>query len=124
MQNVIYPTRSIRVELEVQLEKLAEAMIEAHYDFNFKEMSFLMDQSVISQEGTFFKEEKFKQVCETLKNNCGKLISIESLGILNKVDSLQTLWKVKYSETEREMLWQMIVTDQSGEYKIVSMSVN
>lgn len=99
-------------------------MIKAHSEFNFDEMSSLMEQSVVSKEGTFFTEEKFIEVCEKLKNNCGVMVSIEALGKLNKIDSVQTLWKVKYSNTEREMLWQMNVVDKSGTYEIVSMSVN
>jgi len=106
------------------LEKLVARVIKAHNEFDFDKMSSLMDQSVISKEGTFFTKERFIEVCEKLKKSCGDMVSIDALGNLNKIDSVQTLWKVKYSNTEREMLWQMNVVSKSDVYEIVSMSVN
>lgn len=106
------------------LRKLVTRMIKAHDEFNFEEMSALLDQSVISKEGAFFTKEKFIEVCEKLKESCGEMVSIEALGNLSKIDTIQTLWKVKYSNTEREILWQMNVVCKTGVYEIVSMSVN
>jgi len=99
-------------------------MIKAHDEFDFDEMRTLIDPTVFSNRDTFFTKEKFVEVCEEVKASCGEMISIEAFGTLNKIESVQTLWKVTYSKTEREMLWIMNVVNESGEYKIVYMSVH
>jgi hypothetical protein len=112
------------VELKDKLKKLAVSMISAHQEFSFKNMGILMDQSEILKNDTFFTKDKFNEVCEKLKEKCGEMKSVEYIGSLDKGESLQTLWKVKYTKTEQEMLWQMTVVNHLGAYKIVSMSVN
>lgn len=124
MNRLLYVKRNIRVDLKEQLQELAENMINAHQEINFSAMSLLMDQQEILKDDTFFTKEIFNEVCKKLNEKCGEFKSIEFIGSLNKVGSVQTLWKVKYTKTDSEMLWQMTVVKYSGAYKIVSMSVN
>ena len=92
------------MDLKNELKKLAVSMISAHQEFSFKNMGMLMDQSEISKIDTFFTKDKFDEVCEKLSEKCGEMKSIEYIGGLNKGESLQTLWKVKYTKAKQEIL--------------------
>ncbi|MDH5230589.1 MAG: hypothetical protein OEZ58_11105 [Gammaproteobacteria bacterium] len=112
------------MELQDGLKNLAIEMLNAHQAIDFDALSRLMDPTEIAKPDTFFTQDKFYEVCDGIKEKCGELKSIEYIDCLNKSDYLQTLWKVKYTKTNQEMLWQINVIKAADAYKIVSMSIN
>ena len=68
-------------------------------------------------------EAMFQNVASALKP-LGKPVDVKYLGHLNKVEGIKLLWRVTYSDSKEELLWEFnIEIDGYGE-RIVSMGMD
>ena len=86
------------------IRSLVKEMISCHESDDFDKLKTLMDKSTLEDQNTFLTKEKFEEVCGQIHEQLGAFQKIEYIGQLNKKDSIHTLWKAKYSNTEEETL--------------------
>jgi hypothetical protein len=110
--------------INAKIFTLVKIMIECHDNGDFDKLKTLMDKNTLDSEDTFFTREKFEEVSRKIHQQLGSHGKIEFIGQLNKKNTIHTLWKVKYSNTEDDILWQASINLDDKNPKIIRMSVN
>lgn len=112
------------MNIDDKITLLVETMISCHDNGDFNKLKTLMDKNTLEAKDTFLTKEKFEEVSEKIHQQLGSPEIIEYLGYLNKENSIHTLWKAKYSNTEEDTLWQARINHDDSNPKIIRMSVN
>ena len=110
--------------INANIISLVKLMIECHDNGDFSKLTTIMDKITLDAEDTFFTREKFDEVSKKIHQQLGSHGKIEFMGQLNKKNSIHTLWKVKYSNTTDDILWQATINLDEKNPKILRMSVN
>jgi hypothetical protein len=110
--------------VDKKISDLVKSMILCHENGDFVKLKTLMDKSTLEAKDTFLTQEKFDEVSQKIHEQLGNFIKIEYIGFLNKIDSIHTLWKAKYSNSEEDALWQARINLDDKDPKIIRMSIN
>lgn len=103
---------------------LVKTMIFCHDEGDFDKLSTLMDPDMMKAEDAFITKEKFEEVSKSMRQEIGASKDVEYMGRLKKMGSIHTLWKVQYSNTDEEILWQVSLNLDEQNPKILRMSLN
>jgi len=112
------------MDINEKVSPLVKTMISCHDDGDFDKLSTLMDPAMMEAEDAFFTKEKFEEVSQAMRQDIGVTKAIEYMGRLKKMGSIHTLWKVQYSNTDEEILWQVSLNLDEQNPKILRMSLN
>jgi len=107
-----------------EIKSLVEEMISCHENNDFDRLKTLMDICTLEDPDTFLTKEKFEEVCGQIHGQLGTFQNVVYIGQLSKKDSIHTLWKAQYSNTEEETLWTARINLDKQNPKIIRMSVN
>lgn len=111
-------------KVNVSIRLLVEEMILCHEKDDFERLKSLMDTSTLNDPDSFFTKEKFKEVCTQIHEQLGSFQKVEYIGQLDKKDSIHTLWKANYSNTDEETLWTARINLDVDNPKVIRMSVS
>ena len=112
------------MDINEKISPLIETLIQCHDNGDFDKLTKVMDPTVMGAEDSFFTKEKFEQVSKAMRNDIGASKGVEYMGRLNKMGAIHTLWKVQYSNTAEEILWQVSINLDEQNPKILQMSLN
>ena len=102
-------------DLEKRMSSVLLTVANAHFEGDYETFQTHHDPIV--------PEEEFQQVASSLKS-FGKPVDVRYLGHIDKLERVKLLWKVTYSDSKEELLWQFnIELDGIGE-RIESMGIN
>jgi len=102
-------------ELEQRMSPILLVVANSHFEGDYETFQKHHDPIV--------PEEKFQQVASELKP-MGKPVDAKYLGHLIKAEGVKLLWRVTYSDSKEELLWQFnIELDGIGE-RIESMGIS
>ncbi len=109
----------MNIELtEQSFERLGQSIIEniidAHIKSDYDQLSLHFTDELKSK----LLPSDFEDAIKNHLGSLGKATSISYLGYLNKSDSFQLLWKVKYEKGNEEILWQMYITELNEAIKV------
>ena len=90
---------------------LVEKMILCHDNGDFDTLVTLLAKNSNKDKESFLTRDLFNEVSDKIHKQLGYFESIEYLGKLNKKNSIHTIWKTTYSETNDETLWQVYIND-------------
>ena len=108
----------------VQLKKEIKGILDAHDKMDFEAFSkYTKDPN--KPEKSVISEEDFKEAANNLKSKFGELDSLEFLTVLNKGNSLQSLWKATYLPSKVEICWQIYLLPKNPNgFKIIGLWYN
>jgi len=102
-------------ELEQRMSPILLVVANSHFEGDYETFQKYHDPLVL--------EEHFQQVASALKP-MGKPVDAKYLGHITKAEAVKLLWKIKYSNSKEELLWQFnIEIDGYGE-RIESMGID
>ena len=102
-------------DLEQRMTPVLLAVANAHFEGDYETFQ--------THHGPIVPEEKFQQAASSLKS-FGKPVDINYLGHINKLEVLRLLWRVTYSESKEELLWQFNIERDGTGARIESMGIN
>lgn len=103
-----------------ELESLVRSIIQLHEKRDFTSVSTHISESEL-KEDTWFTEKRFHEVCDAIEKEIGKFISLEHIDTLKRRSTDLTLWKTKYSNSNDEVLWQ-IIFDENNKIKLLHIN--
>lgn len=104
-----------------ELKILVKNIIRIHDEQNFNQLLPLVSENEI-KAARWFSENRFKEVCEAIKNEIGTNTSIEYIGKLTRKSSMLTLWKTKYTMCDDEILWQIIFNTKDNKIRLLHIN--
>ena len=102
-------------ELEQRMSPVLLTVAISHFEGDYK--TFQLHHHPIVAESAF------QNVASALKPY-GKPVDVNYLGHLIKSERIKLLWKVTYSESEEELLWQFYIEHDGNNERIVAMGVD
>jgi len=103
---------------------LVETMITCHDNRDFDKLKSVMDKATLETKSTFFTQDRFNEVSARIQKNLGYYKSIEYMGYLNIENTINTIWKTKYSNKNDDTLWQVRINCDKKNPKIIRMTIN
>lgn len=105
-----------------EVKQKAAKLVWLHDGKSYDELKVMMAPVVIEKNDKWFTKERYLSVCEVIEHNIGTAIDIVFMDKLERKEKALTLWKVKYSNTEDDVLW--TIGFDPGLHSIIDMNVN
>ena len=99
-------------------KELVRSIINYHETNNFEALSEHILEAEI-EEGTWFTQKRFIEVCDAIEKEIGAIISLEYISTLTRKSSCLTLWKSTYSKSKDEVFWEIIFDTVSNKIKLI-----
>jgi len=90
--------------------RILNDVLDAHAEKNYSRMVSLL--SAPAKQG--LPEQVFNEVIDSQLQALGRATETVFLGSLKKRGGTLTVWKVRYAQSDQEMLWQLLLTDGSN----------
>jgi hypothetical protein len=94
---------------------IIENILDAHAKSNYKQVTLHFTDEMKSGLSIEIFEESI------INDQHGEIASITYLGCLDKCNSFQLLWKVKYEKDAVDVLWQMYLADLNENTQVVGL---
>lgn len=104
-----------------EIKKLVQSIIHLHETRDFEKLSAHILETEI-KAATWFTNKRFIEVCEAIEKEIGNISSLEYISTLKRKTSYLTLWKAAYSESNDEVLWQIIFDAMSNKIKLMHIN--
>jgi len=101
-----------------EFKEFVQSIINYHESNDFESLSGHILETEI-EEGTWFTQKRFVEVCEAMEKQLGNITSLDFISTLNRKSSYVTLWKSAYSKSNDEVLWSIIFDRASDKIKLM-----
>ena len=104
-----------------QIQELAQGVFNevmaAHEEADYARLSPWLSADMAEA----LSEEMFEEIVAEHLAALGDLQGTDYLGSLQKADATQVLWKARYSSSASEVLWQVFLSREGEEIKVVGL---